>query len=286
MSETTDPGSQAAAPAEAVSSTPSGEGRSPEQAVDAAGTALAPAAEDTGDEPDGDKTPAWAKKALFEQREARRRAERDAEHWRELAMRQAPQAPPPAQQANQPTALPPDLAQYVGAEPKPADFAAGEWDPEYNRAIARHEVKAAQATAELQRRQHTHQQQQQEFQRRAHSMMDEAIAMDPRVADVMADKHFPMPQHVVVALMEGDKPAAVLAHLTAHPEEAARIAGLRPLSAARALERIEAKLTAAPPPPPVSAAPPPPRTLRGGSASNAPDLSRMSMDEYARWRSQ
>lgn len=282
MSDAMEPAALPSEPAIEHSSTPSSEGQSPAQVAPEAPPTSA-TAENPGAEQAEDDTPAWAKKRFGELTAKLRAAERRAE-MAELAAvaNRPPQQPTQQAQPAAPAQLPPDLAQFVGPEPKAADFAAGEYDPEYGRAIARYESKAAQASMELHRRGATQQQHQAEFSRRVSSVVDEARAAGEDVAAALSDPHFPMPQHVVAAVMEGEKPAAVLAHLAMHPEEAARIAGLRPLSAARALERIEARLSAAPPPP-VTAAPPPPRTLRGASSNSSPDPSSMTMEQYADW---
>jgi hypothetical protein len=282
MSETTETGGSNAAPEIAVDPT-SGEGTTPAQADTNADAATADEAD--ADDP-GAETPrkpgGGFQKRISELTADKHRAIREAEYWREQAARGTPAQP--TQQAATPAALPQDIAQWIGAEPKPSDFAAGEFDPAYIRAATVYDVRKEQAQAVLHQRQAQVQHQQAEFGRRMSSMVEDASRADPAVADAVSDPAFPMPAGVVRVLMECDKPAAVLAHLAKNREEAQRIAALgSPTAVARALDRIEQKLAAAPPPRP-SNAPPPPRTVRGGGGAATPDLSRMSMEDYARHR--
>jgi hypothetical protein len=282
MSETMEPAGEVAERGVVVE--PSGEGNPPAQADTTADAATADDdADDAGAEQPRHK--GGFQKRISELTAERRRAEREAEHWREMAMRGTP-AQQPTQQAATPDALPADLARFVGAEPKPTDFAAGEFDPAYIRAVTKYDVKLEQAQAAYQQRAAQQQRQQGEFTRKVSSIVEEATRADPTIADAVTDPSFPMPPGVVQVLMECDKPAAVLAHLAKNPEEAAKIAGLSSATAvARALDRIEQRLASAPVARP-TAAPPPPRTLRGGSAAVAPNLHSMSMEDYARHRSQ
>lgn len=180
--------------------------------------------------------------------------------------------------------LPPDLAQHVGPAPDPAKFAAGEYDPEYIRAAARHDMRVDQARQIAAQRNVQAQQAQAQFGQKVASIMDKAVAADPGLAATLQDPSFPIPPHVVRVLAETDMPDAVLAHLAKNREEAARIAKLSPVAVAREFGKIEARLSLAPAAPPApTAAPPPPRPVRA-NAGNRPDPDRMSYAEYRAWR--
>ncbi len=84
-------------------------------------------------------------------------------------------------------------------------------------------------------------------------------------------------------LGESDKPADMAKWLADNPDEAHRISLLTDAVAIRALERAEAKLRT-PAPKKTTGAPAPVRTVGGSSAVQA-DPSKMSMDDYAAWRS-
>jgi len=194
-----------------------------------------------------------------------------------LGQGQQPSAQPP-QHAEAP--LPPDIAQWVGPPPDPAKFAAGEFDPEFIRAAAKHDIRVDQARMAAQQRAVQAQQAQVQFGQRVASIMEQAVAAAPQIAQTLNDPTFPMSQAVVHALVETEAPADVLAHLARNREEAARISRLSPLAVARELGKIEARLSAsAPAPTAPTAAPPPPRPVRGAGAA-PPDPSKMSYAEY------
>jgi len=194
-----------------------------------------------------------------------------------LGQGQQPSAQPP-QHAEAP--LPPDIAQWVGPPPDPAKFAAGEFDPEYIRAAAKHDIRVDQAQMAAEQRKAQAQQAQVQFAQRVSSIMEQAMTAAPQIAATLQDPSFPMPQHVVRALAEMDAPADVLAHLARNREEAARISKLSPPAAFKEIAKIEARMsatTAAPSAP--TAAPPPPRPVRGAGAP-PPDPTKMSYAEY------
>src|SRR4051812_42094579 len=109
MSETTETGGSAA-PESAVDH-PTGEGNTPAPAET---TADAATADDDDAEDAGAETPKAKPGGGFQKRIAELTAEkhqerREAQYWREMAMRNTPQQP--TQQATTPAALPQDIAQ-------------------------------------------------------------------------------------------------------------------------------------------------------------------------------
>ena len=273
---------EAPAPEPEVTATPADQGAPADTPADTAAAETDTDAKDAGAE-QPEKPRGGFQKRISELTEARRRAERDADHWREMATRAAQQPQAPQDAAPAAAQLPPDIAQWLGAEPKPGDFPAGEFDPNFTRAAARYDARVEQAKQELQRRQVTAQRQQAEFTTRVSSVVEEATKADPSLAEVLTDQSFPMPPRVVKELMDCEAPAAVLAFLGKNPAEAARIAALpSPSAVARALDRIETRLSA-PPPVRTTNAPPPPPVLRGRASAPA-DLSKMSMEQYAATR--
>ena len=194
-----------------------------------------------------------------------------------LGQGQQPSAQPP-QTADAP--LPPDIAQWVGPAPDPAKFAAGEFDPEFIRAAAKHDIRVDQAQMAAQQRAAQAHAAQVQFGQRVASIMEQAVTAHPTIAATLNDPSFPMPQHVVQALAEVDAPADVLAHLARNREEAGRIAKLPPRAALKELVKIEARMSAtASAPSAPTAAPPPPRPVRGAGAP-PPDPTKMSYAEY------
>ncbi|MDD5688474.1 MAG: hypothetical protein PHE88_11665 [Elusimicrobia bacterium] len=83
------------------------------------------------------------------------------------------------------------------------------------------------------------------------------------------------------AIAESDAAAAIAYYLGNNHKEAAEIARMTPVQQVKAIDRLEAKLKA---PPQVSKAPPPADITGKGRAKSEPDLSKMSVSEYAEYR--
>lgn len=89
-------------------------------------------------------------------------------------------------------------------------------------------------------------------------------------------------QSVANALLESDMAADVAYVLAKDLPRARAFAAMTPHQQGREIGRIEAEI--APKPRKISSAPPPVETLGTKGAGSAPDPSKMSMDEYAKWR--
>lgn len=177
-----------------------------------------------------------------------------------------PQAPQPGTTPPAPQ-LPPDLAAQVGPPPDPSKFAAGEFDPAYTEAKVMHRLRTEQAAAIVAQRAEASRQAGQEFNSKVRSLVEAGSAKFADFAEVAMSPSVPLPPQVLQEVMECDAPADVVYWLGKNPEEAKRIAGLRPTAVAREMAKIEAKLAAPPSPPEPSKAPaPPPPPLRGRSA--------------------
>lgn len=87
---------------------------------------------------------------------------------------------------------------------------------------------------------------------------------------------------VANALLESDMAADVAYVLAKDLPRARQFAAMTPHQQGREIGRIEAELS--PKPRKISSAPPPVETLGTKGAGSAPDPSKMSMDEYAKWR--
>lgn len=96
--------------------------------------------------------------------------------------------------------------------------------------------------------------------------------------EVVTAPDVPITPEMVKALAETDDPAALAYYLGKNKEEAARIAGLKPLAIAREFGRIEAKLTKQPRKSATQA--PDPITPVSGSDGSEPDLKDLSFSEY------
>ena len=180
--------------------------------------------------------------------------------------------------------LPPDLAQWVGEEPKPETFPAGEFDPQYLRAIARYEARNEQAQLVQQQRAHA-QRQAAEAQARAFAeQAEQAAKAKPDLREVVGGLGQRLADWQANLLAEAGIDVAYAVGKDADAE--ARIRAARsPLVVAREIGRIEARLERAretPIPQPTAAPEPPARAVRGGNVGSR-DPSKMSMSEYAEY---
>lgn len=224
-----------------------------EQEQDNSGDDAAAQADDDGQPPKPKKS---AKERINELTLARREAERQAEYWREQAMRGQPA------EAEQPA-----------TEPDPAQYEYGEADGRYIRDLARHEAR-------------------QEFQRAAQeqSAAQEAHTIDTawqarqaafaaKTPDyhqlVIANPALPITAQMAEAIKTSDVGPDVAYHLAKNPAEAQRIAILTPIAQAREIGRLEARVAELPKPVVnrLTAAPDPPPQVRGvgGRFAPAPD---------------
>ena len=206
-----------------------------------------------------------------EKHDAKREAEaaqREAEYWRQQALKAAEQNPEPTQ-ADAPTGEPTreqfdyDDAQYMKAWYK--------WQRDQERA---EETRTKQAE-EAQKRHKTFQEREQAF-----------AAAHPDYEEVAKAEHVPITKEMAEAIIESDDAPAIAYYLGQNLEEASAIAAMSPIAAARAIGRIEAKLSAKPsvpdpitPTKTVTRAPEPVTTLSGSPAVTK-SYDDMSMEEY------
>lgn len=199
-----------------------------------------------------------------------------------LAQRQ--QAPEQARPEAQAPRLAPDLAQWVGEEPKPDAFPAGEFDPQYLRAVARFEARNEQAQIAMAQRFHAARQAEQARAKSFFEQADKVAAEKPDFREVVGG--FGQSVANWQANLVADAGAEVAYAIARDADAAARIRSAQSREAvAREIGRIEARLERAretPLPQPSSAPDPAPRAVRGGNVG-AVDPSKMSMDQYAAW---
>lgn len=245
-----------------------------------------PSADDAGAEQPKAKSKGGFQRRIDELTQRQRDAQREAEYWREMAMRAVPaqpQAQPAAPQAPQP--------------PDPSKYAGGEWDAEYQKArdayvreAAAHDAEVrlwqrvhqasiaqqrAQAQAQFQSKAETFQERQAEFSAQVEDYQDAAqaalgaLARNRGVADAVGE-----------ALADSDAGPEVLYFLGKNPAEARALAQMNPAAAARHIGRIEARIEAQREAAKAATqAPPPPATVRG-SSRHTPDPLRESDAEF------
>lgn len=176
------------------------------------------------------------------------------------------------------------------AEPQQVDDAP---DPEkfsdlksYMAAVARYEAKqmlsqTAQEHGKA-REQQTVKERQATLARNFQAQVDKGAEKYDDFAEVALDPSVPISEVMAEAIAESDVGVELAYHLGKNRTEAARIAALGPVAAARELGKLEAKLTAAPPIRSTSA--PAPITPVKGAAKTEKDPSDMSSKEFAEWR--
>ena len=207
-------------------------------------------------------------KEKHDERREKEAALREAEYWRQQALKAAEQKPEPTH-ADAPTGEPTreqfdyDDAQFMRAWYK--------WQRDQERA---EETRTKQAE-EAQKRHKTFQEREQAF-----------AAAHPDYEEVAKAEHVPIPKEMAEAIIESDDAPAIAYYLGQNLEEASAIAAMSPIAVARAIGRIEAKLSAKPavqttttPTKTVTRAPEPVTTLSGSPAVTR-SYDEMSMDEY------
>lgn len=226
-----------------------------------------PPAQDTAAKPP--ETKAESPPAVEEQTEAkkgvgkrideltrlRRDAERDRDHWRELAMRQ--QQPPPTRQE---AAEQPKTFKDFGYDDKAyQDYLYGE--------ARKHAEKAAKEAGERWKAE------QEAVQRRAR--FDERVAQFAKsvedYSEVVTDST-PVSEGMADFLLDSDEAGALMYYLGNNPDEARKLYGLSPAKAGRELTKLEERLVAErkkAAEKPVSKAPPPaPQIDASGDAAS------------------
>lgn len=200
----------------------------------------------------------------------------DRDYWRQQALEtQQPKEPEPE------TPKEPQLEDFSDTE----DYlkAHSKWTKDYiayeRRQMSKEIQEQARRELEARRRQESQQQAQGQWTERmneARTRLEgfDAIALNPNITvnETMAD-----------VIMDSEKGPDLLYHLGKFPEKAARIAAMPPARAAAALGKLEAELMSQKPPK-SSNAPPPPKPERGSGEAPTKDPSKMSMQEFVKWR--
>jgi hypothetical protein len=289
MSDTFDAAAHAAATDAAVAapetSAPQADPAAENEAVTAEDAATS---EETTDAPpeDAHETPSRAAKRIQQLLAKQAEAQERIARLEGALMQQQRQQPQQHREAPKPAALPQDLAQWIGEEPKPDAFPAGEFDPQYLRAIARYEARTEQAQMVASQRA-AQARQAQEAQAQSFAEAAKKIAeSSPDVWETIGSLANRLPTMAANLLAEAGPEVAYAVGKDADAEARLR-AARTPLAVAREIGRIEERLARpkeTPPPQPTSAPEPPPRAVRGGNVgTRAPG--EMSMGQYADWRS-
>lgn len=177
------------------------------------------------------------------------------------------------------------------ARPQRASYAN---DDDYTDALADWKADQAIARRETQQAQARQQAEQAELAQQWDKRQKQAIEAISDYADVVGASEVQVPPYVHQALLESEQGPQIAYFLALNPDEAKRIAGMKPLAAIKhiaALERDLAEVdedapkaaTKAPDLPKKSKAPEPINPVKGASPSNAAGTA-SSFDEYKRRR--
>lgn len=211
----------------------------------------------------------------------RLKRERDALAARLVQM----ESRPAAAAADDPASLDDLVRKEIGNPPKEEDFK--DWF-EYERALNAYEVDKRIATRDVRRRAEeaktAHQEAARELLNEYQQRQREAKAHITDYDAVMKGAASLSVSHAVgQLLLESEKSAVIEYHLAKNPDVLDRLNGLSPIAAAKEIARLEDRL-ALPNPKTATKAAPPVSSPKGSTAA-PPDLSKMSMDEYVKYRS-
>jgi len=260
--------------AEAAAPAPAPEVEPKPEEVSAPAESAAPAPAPEVEEPE---KPSKAVSELIAQRKKRQEAERQAEYWRGVAEGRTKSEPSASEPMSEEPKIPvaPKIDQFETYELYEAA------KDSYLIEKAKHDIRAEQQVA--QQRQAAVETEQKFVQR-----IDAATKEDPALAEIMQDRTLPYSPVMVAIVKESDVAPQMLRWIDQNRQDAARIAALPPLQAARELGIVEARIKFAPkadPPRKVSAAPEPVNPVTP-SAGGIVDEDNLSMEEYHKRRTQ
>ncbi len=171
----------------------------------------------------------------------------------------------------------------AGLEPKPEDY---EDHDEYMRASIKYGVSQGLAETKATEEAGKKVTDQAQNERKISKQYEASAEKHEDFEEIALNPSLPINQTVVDAAM-GDNFAEILYALGKNPDEAARIASLPPLQAAREIGKIEAKITATPPKPkpkPSEAAETIDTISTGTTPATGMDITKMSQKErFALW---
>jgi hypothetical protein len=157
-------------------------------------------------------------------------------------------------------------------------------ETKYQHALIEFATKRAEAAAEAKIQSW---QQQQQTHAKVETFKSREAAFADAVedyAEVVYDPTAPISQPMAEVIQESDVGPQLAYYLAKNRDEAAKIAALSPIAAARALGRIEAKLATPAPTPVAPKAPPPPPKVETSPEAIEDDPDKMSIDKWIKWR--
>ncbi len=169
--------------------------------------------------------------------------------------------------------------------PALADFERAE---DYEEARTRYVVEKAKFDLKQELEAHRVREAQGEIERRYRERMTAAAKGDPALLEIENDPALPVSLPMALAIKESEAAPSILRYLSAHRDEAVRIARMNPIAAAREIGKIEA--AEAPSHPrdlrTVSQAPEPVRPVGGTKGGIETDDERVPIDEFVKRRNE
>ncbi|HLA60911.1 MAG TPA: hypothetical protein VK626_01575 [Nitrospiraceae bacterium] len=252
--------------AEVAATTEGAEPEADAKALNPKSAESAPAVVDTDEDARELKTSVG--KRIDELTRRRYDAERERDHWRDMALKSQPPPQAKVEEASQGKTL----ADFGYDEAKFAAY----WREETRK-------EAASAAREEYRKSQTTEYDAQRDEEFAERETDFAKDL-PDYMEVTRDQSLPITEAMAETIKDSENGPAISYHLGKNPRLAAQIARLPPLQQAREIGRIEATLANKPVVPKVSAAPPPAPKIAAGDSKTDKDPVEMSPAEFAKWR--
>jgi hypothetical protein len=200
-------------------------------------------------------------------------ARREAEYWREMAMRSQPQPEPVKAE---PVATPePDLEDF-GYDQAKFKAAWNEWSRATIKAEIAAELKAEREAAKAAEREQRHAERVQKY-----------ATQKPDFVSKVNDPYLPVSPPMAEVIKDSDYGAELLEWIADNREAAQAIYRLPPHVAHKELGKIEDRIEAAkrrPAVPAVSKAPPPPPTVEAVEPEVDKDPENMAINDWVKWR--
>ena len=222
--------------------------------------------------------PSKAVKELIAQRKRRQQAEQEAAYWRGVA--EARGTKTQEIQASTPVEKPVSAIPV----PRPEDF-PDSWE-DYERAKDEYLIQQATVRFNQQNQQETQRRQAESEQQTFIRRIETAAKEDPLLIDLLADNTLPVSQAMAPIITSSDHAPELLKWLHSNRQEAARIAAMPPILAAKELGAIEAQIKFKPKPAApktVSIAPEPIQTVTT-STNTTVDEDNLPIDEWIKRR--
>lgn len=167
-----------------------------------------------------------AEKRIDELTAKRRQAERDADYWRNEAMRKDGEPPKPGETPETITRPKPDPSQYESYD-------------EFNEALVDWKIEQKESGRRAAQEKTSQEEKAAQFQVK----LNEGFEKHEDFAEVALNRNVPINQNMVNAMFDCDHASDIAYHLGLNPQEARRIASLSPIATAREIGKLDAQFS-------------------------------------------